>query len=140
MKKTLDVERRIRESGLRLTPARRAILQSLGISKQPISVEILFSDLQKQKIKIDLVTLYRTLNTFEEKGLAHAVDLGHGKIYFEISSGHNHHHHHIVCDSCNKIEHIDVCGIEQHMQKLKKLGYKNLRHKLEFFGICASCS
>ncbi len=59
---------------------------------------------------IDRVTVYRTLNTFVEKGLAHKVDPGDRVFRFSLTDHarcadhkHDHEHPHLICDSCGSV-------------------------------------
>lgn len=139
-KKLKDI---LHEKDLRSTPTRLAILECLQKSDQPISVDGIFESLKKSKIRknFDLVTLYRSVKTFEDAGVVMAVNLGFGKILYEyVKDEYSHHHHHIVCESCKKIEHLEVCGLDVHFKMLEGMGYRRLKHNLEFFGICSACA
>jgi Fur family ferric uptake transcriptional regulator len=133
----------LREKKLRVTPIRRALLEKLAKTEQPLSIEELFAELSRTgKAKgLDLATLYRNVKSFEEAGLIAAIDLGTGRSFYEFRhGGDSHHHHHVICENCRKIEHLDVCGIEAHLRMLEKMGYKQVRHKLEFSGLCKACA
>lgn len=133
----------LRTKKLRVTPIRRAILEKLSKSEQPLSIDEIFSDLSRSSAVrgLDLATLYRNVKSFEETGLIAAIDLGTGRNFYEFRhGGDSHHHHHVICESCQKIEHIDVCGIEAHLRMLEKMGYKQVSHKLEFSGLCKACA
>ena len=64
-------------------------------------------DLHKKlkKYKIDLVTLYRTLASFEKNKLVKRVDLHKDAIYYELNLE---HHHHIVCVECGKVDDLQA--------------------------------
>ena len=130
----------IKAKGLRSTFTRRVILAHLAKAKQPLAVDQLLSTLNKPKrAKFDVVTLYRNMKAFEEVGLISAIDLGRGKVFYEFTQKHPHHHHHIVCERCHVIRHLDVCGLDAHFKMLEGLGYKKVKHKLEFSGLCRAC-
>lgn len=132
----------LRGKNLRVTPIRLAILERLARSEQPLSIEELFSIASQsgRKRGFDLATLYRNVKAFEEAGLVSSIDLGTGRSFYEFKSEESHHHHHVICEGCQKIEHLEVCGLELHLKMLEKMGYKRLRHKLEFSGVCKACS
>ena len=131
----------LRANGLRATPIRKAILERLARSEQPLSIEDLFYLMSRsgRKQGLDLATLYRNVKSFEEAGLITAIDLGIGRSFYEFKGNHTNHHHHVICNGCQKIEHLEVCGIEPHLKMLEKMGYKHLSHKLEFSGLCKAC-
>lgn len=133
-------DKRLREQGLRVTQQRIKILKLLNSSKQPLSIDQIHFELNKLKSKFDLVTLYRNLNSLKEAGLIGDIITETGKIHYEFLREPFHHHHHIVCQSCNKVEHLEICGLDIHTKVIESMGYKNINHRLEFFGICKSCA
>lgn len=131
---------RLRTAGLKITSARLGILQVLGAEHGPFSAE----DLQKALLKhlegrpTDLVTVYRCLAKFEELGMIQRCDFGDGTIRYELSHA-GHHHHHIICRVCKRVEPLPLCPVQEPKFKLPKTGFRDITHRLEFFGICADC-
>jgi Fe2+ or Zn2+ uptake regulation protein len=91
------------------------------------------------KKQYDIVTIYRNMSAFVSAGLVGDVDLGTGKVLYEFKGEDGGHHHHVICESCLKIEPLDVCGLEPHIKMLQKMGYKRLSHRLQFSGLCKAC-
>ena len=59
--------------------------------------------------------------------------------YYALSS--SDHHHHTVCKSCNKIEEINLTGLEKSIKKYQKdLTGELLSHNLELYIICETCT
>ncbi len=127
----------LRASGLKQTPARRAILQVLWDEHGPFSVEEIH--LRSGKDACDQATVYRCLGSLEEAGLIHRCEFGDGAARYELAQADQGHHHHLVCTGCRKIEIIDDEALEEIDQYAKKRGYSNIHHKLEFFGTCPDC-
>lgn len=128
----------LKEKGFKVTPTRLLILNAFSAGCKPINAEDIFSSLKKTKI--NLVTIYRTLSSFEEKGILKHVDLHKGSMYYERAE---HHHHHIVCKGCGLIESLGDCnekGLSKNALK-KSSKFKVIdQHSLEFFGVCRKCS
>lgn len=128
----------IKNAGLRVTPARVGILGLFSSRCKPMSAEDIFSKTKKNNF--DLVTIYRTLASFEKAGIIRKLDLRKDSAYYELSKG---HHHHLTCKSCSRVEEIDECGIEGYIEKIAKQS-KNFNkisdHSLEFFGLCKTCA
>jgi len=59
---------------------RQLVLQVLAEQKTAISLP----ELEKKFDKVDKVTLYRTLKTFEENKLIHSIDNGTGSIKYAL--------------------------------------------------------
>jgi Fur family ferric uptake transcriptional regulator len=136
----------LKARGLSSTPTRIAILQLLSEGHTLYSIDQIIAILKKSKsIKGSLVftTVYRCLLKMASSGLVKEVNLGDGVSRYEIQHA-EHHHHHVICRDCGTIEpidlHSDVCGLEKFEKLVKKLGFKDLSHRLEFFGICSKCS
>jgi Fur family ferric uptake transcriptional regulator len=128
----------LQHSGLRRTKPREALLAFLIRKHGPYSTEEIFKSLKKKEL--DVVTVYRCLAKFEEIGLVRRCDFGDGIARYEFQADPRHHHHHVICTSCRKTESLEDCDIVKYESVVKQLGYSNIRHSLEFFGVCKSCS
>jgi Fur family transcriptional regulator, ferric uptake regulator len=139
LKKTqLELEGRLRSAGLKATPTRVAILQVLSRGCGPLTVEQLHA--QIKHTDCDLVTLYRALASFHKALLVRRCDLGDGPVRYEAHDRDGQHHHHVVCMECRQVESIDMCLVHKFESALRKRGYSNVSHSLEFYGVCGKCS
>ena len=129
--------RLIKEAGLRSTQPRLTLIEAIVNFPAPFSADELHQSVRRSGL--DLVTVYRTLSTFTELELLQKIDLGDGLQRYELRSDDGSHHHHFVCNLCHRIEPLDACEIASQERKLKDLGYGELTHRLEFFGICPDC-
>ena len=126
---------RITESGLRMTAARRQLIEILAESERPLSVEDLS---QRSKGKFDLVTIYRNLEVFRGVGIVEVILLENGKNLFVLTGEHDHSHH-IVCRHCLKTERIEFCMGGELERYASSRGFSNLSHTIEVFGECPEC-
>ena len=130
----------LKEHSLKATPARELILAALGAERRPYNAQEIFETLSK-KNDIDLVTVYRTLASFEKAGIAKRVDLRQDAVAYELAG--EHHHHHIVCTECGTVEDFELCDMEAVTKKVvaKAKRFKAVReHTLELFGVCTACA
>ncbi len=133
-----DCLEELRKADLKITPARLGVLEALENSSTPLDVASIVSYLKKQKIKADIVTVFRIMNSFLEKGLVQPIQFNEGKLRYEHSLGSDHHH--FLCESCGGIEDISDCHIDDLEKEINnKKGLIIKRHSLEFFGVCKSC-
>ena len=138
MKSNLKDE--LKAAGKRMTRTRRAVLNILETSKYPLSPSELYALLQKDKVAIDLVTVYRNLTALKELGLVTQLELHQeGQFRYEIKEGREHHHH-IRCKNCGRIVDLLLCPLK----KLTALIEQETRfivgdHSLEFSGWCPKC-
>lgn len=99
-----DIENRLREKQINLTAMRLLVLDFLLKQNAAISL----NDLERAMAPSDRITLYRTLKTFEEKGLVHSIDDGSGATKYALCEkdcdGGSHHdlHVHFYCNVCKE--------------------------------------
>lgn len=128
---------RLRASGLRITQPRLAILAALIKMEEPASVEAIHASLTR--FHCDLVTVYRTLSTLEEIGLVRRCFFLNGTcLYRPTFLGKPIYH--VVCRDDNSVSELDPemntdlsAAIAQVEQVLRKRGYTEVSHMLEFF-------
>lgn len=128
------LEEKMKELGLKVTQPRRKLLALLMQGQGPLAVE----EMQEILKNSDVVTIYRSLNTFVEHGLVQKYEFGDGISRFELVSQ-SHHHHHVICKKCQRVDVLHLCNVEPHLEAVKKLGYAQVTHRLEFFGVCSHC-
>lgn len=99
-----NIEEILLQQGIRPTAMRMLILEYL--QKQPYAVDL--NEMERAFDHADRITIYRTLKTFEEKGLVHEIadggDSAKYAICFEDCSENHHHdmHAHFACDVCHE--------------------------------------
>ena len=135
----INNQKMLRDAKLKCTIPRLAVIALLAEKHTPISVQAIHDALMK-KDSIDLVTVYRTLASFEKAGLVKRVDLRKDTILYELA---NDHHHHLVCTNCGTTEDFVVCDVEDITKKVlnKSSKFSTIQqHSLELFGICKVCA
>ena len=92
---------KLKETGLKATPQRIAILRELDKKEHP-TIDELYNNLKKTHPSISLATIYKNLNMLKEAGLAieiippSANEKSRFDIYLEP-------HIHIMCKECGKV-------------------------------------
>ena len=110
-------------TNIKLTTARKSILELLVNSNKPLSYEDM-----KENISMDKATFYRNITIFEEENLISSFESNDKKRYFEIRKT---QHSHFICSSCSKIECIHE-KVDFHLPNYK---IENIIIK----GICKDC-
>ena len=110
-------------TNLKLTTARKSILELLINSNKPLSYEDM-----KDKISMDKATFYRNITIFEEENIISSFESNDKKRYFEIKKN---QHSHFICSSCSKVE----CIHEKVDFNLPEYKIENIIIK----GICKDC-
>jgi Fe2+ or Zn2+ uptake regulation protein len=126
----------LREHGHRVTGPRQAILNILTHEHGPFTSEEMHARLKKGAC--DLVTVYRVLAAFEEMNLVRRCDFGDGSYRYEFNTG-EHHHHHIICRVCHGVQVLEFCAADSLERLARQMGYTNVTHTLEIFGVCVKC-
>lgn len=126
----------IKSRGMSFTKQRRSILEILVEEHGPFSADEIFQKLPDGLC--DQATVFRTLKQFKEKDLVRALTFDEGFMRYEFNDPH-HHHHHIICKTCQNVEVIDECILEEFQKKLAKKGFIDIQHSLEFYAICPNC-
>lgn len=127
----------LRERGLRTTDARRSMLRTLAQAKVPLSAD----DIHRRigSTKADRVTVYRSLEAFEQAGIVQRHPLEKGRALYALTAA-GHHHHHLVCRGCGAIERLGQCDAAAIESAAASRGYTSLSHVLEIHGLCPKCS
>ncbi len=123
---------------LRKTAVRMQVLGIFLDSREALSQP----DIESHFSQFDRITLYRTLKTFEEKGVIHKAIDGGDKLKYALCSGHcsehahEDHHAHFHCDHCGKT----FCIESMHIPAVQApAGYQLSGTYLVLKGTCAAC-
>lgn len=134
-----ELEMRLRDASLRVTPHRLAVFRLIAGSKQALTVHTIFDSLRK-KYSLDQATLYRNLSSLHEAGLVRRLDFNHGHAHYELETGKPSHQ--LVCGSCETIEKIEGISIDDLVKKFVKKSTKFKKtnsHTIEIYGLCKKC-
>jgi Fur family ferric uptake transcriptional regulator len=141
-RKNIDMEslyERMRKAGMKVTQQRSQVLKLLLNHPEPITADEIFKKFDSKTEKADLVTIYRILKKFEEVLLVTRQEFGDGVARFELALESGHHHHHVICRLCQRVEPLHICDLEAHLKTVEGMGYKQVSHRLDFFGVCSRC-
>ncbi len=130
---------RLREQGFRITRGRRLVLDALWRAEKPLSPYALHDAIADRGESVDTVSIYRTLETLEDHGLAHRVAFSGGYLPCRLED-HPGCHHHLICRECGRVDEVDCPGMHAVEQDAAKAsGYRIDRHLVEFVGLCPTC-
>ena len=127
----------LKENKIKITKARKNILEIILCSKEAINAKLIYALLEKDDMKIDLSTVYRTLELLESKKILNKFDLGNNMYNYALNI--NGHKHIIKCELCHKELIID-CPIPQIEEQIKaKTGITLTESHVYLKGICKEC-
>ena len=133
----MSIQSILSEQKLRVTTPRVTVFEALERAREPISLRTLVETLPE----IDRVSIYRTLELFEQLHIITVVHIGWKKRY-ELAAAHQrHHHHHLVCTHCGSITEINSERLEMVIHTLTGAhGFTPTGHTFEITGICDKCA
>ncbi len=121
---------------LKFTAQREVIIAEFLKAGGHISAEELFRIVKKKAAGVGLASVYRTINSLVEAGLAvERRFLDRTSVYELHEPGR--HHDHLICMRCRKIFEFENQAIEDQQRKVAdSLGFVLKDHKLELYGWC----
>lgn len=137
---TAAVERRLRETGLRVTPQRLAVGEALIHASDHRTAEEIQARLQAESAQpVSLATVYRTLHTLVERRVVGHLDRGRGSAAYEWLDPH-HRHHHAVCVDCGAEVEIAPRLLDRFERAVKaETHFTPFLDHLALVGRCADC-
>ncbi|MEZ5326948.1 MAG: Fur family transcriptional regulator [Verrucomicrobiales bacterium] len=130
---------RLKERGMRRTPALHALLNLMAEEHRPTTLAELAS--RPGLLDHDQATIYRLVDKLEEAGAVRRLGLQGGRSHFELLVP-GHHHDYLVCRDCGRLEEAPIdcqlCDVETQLATTS--GWRDLTHELEFHGRCPACS
>lgn len=133
----MDVEKTLKENKMRVTKNRISILKILDESDTGVTAEYIFKEVREKKEKIDLSTIYRTLEILYEKDILNKFDIGEGRYNYILKN--KCHKHTICCHLCHKKIQID-CPLFQVEEIIKnKTGFTFVEKEIKLKCICEEC-
>ncbi len=129
----------LKSYGLTITESRKQILDLFHASKGALA----HADIERNSsATFDRVTIYRTLQTFVEKGIVHTIPTADNSVLYALckddcKAGHHHDNHvHFICDNCGTTYCLDKVSIPQ--VQLPE-GFVQKQADVVVSGICKNC-
>ncbi len=121
----------VRAHGLRLSSARRLLLQALFAAERPLSAEELAGD-------GDVASVYRNLEVLEGLGLVRHVHLGHGPRLYQPAGRPRDF---VLCEGCGDVSPLAPAAVDAvRMAVLDAVGYRARFAHFPLAGLCPACS
>ncbi len=120
----MKIEELIKTKNLKLTSARKELLEIYLNAQKPLSYEDI-----KATISMDKATFYRNISKFEDKAIINSFESNDKKRYYEVRKS---PHAHFICNSCNGVECLkDAFSLEISNYTVEDIIIK---------GICPKCT
>jgi Fur family transcriptional regulator, ferric uptake regulator len=133
-----DAAEAIRASGLRLSAARRLVLEALYRADSPVKAEEIAGGLDGLLPRSDLASVYRNLETLEQLGLVRHIHLGHGPGRYEPATQPRDY---LVCEHCESVVSVPAGHLDEARRTIEAAtGFRTRFDHFPLTGICAGCS
>ncbi|WP_060206028.1 peroxide-responsive transcriptional repressor PerR [Sporosarcina koreensis] len=128
----------LKESGVRITPQRHAILEFLISSETHPTADEIYRALEADFPNMSVATVYNNLRVFRNAGLVKELTYGDSSSRFDFVT---HDHYHIICNHCGKIVDFHHPGLEEVEHLASHVtGFEVNSHRLEVYGTCPECA
>ncbi|MDP9228603.1 MAG: transcriptional repressor [Actinomycetota bacterium] len=126
----------LRAQGMRISTARRLLLEALYEATEPLSAEHLGARVGGAA---DVASVYRNLEAFQKFGLVRHVHLGHGPgLYARTGLGPREY---LICDACGTHRSVDPAELDELRDLVRsRFGYEARFTHFPIAGLCPSCA
>ena len=129
----------LRTNGLRVSAARRLVLESLFAADGPIPAERIADGLAGRLPQSDLASVYRNLETLETVGLVRHFHLGHGPGLYGLAGPGEREY--LVCHSCHAVRAVKPGDMDRVRSMIQReFGYEARFSHFPIVGLCAKCA
>lgn len=126
--------RSVRAGGMRLSTARRLVLEALFAADAPVSAHQL-----SDTLAVDITSVYRNLEVLERHGLVRHVHLGHGPGLYGLVG--RHELEYLYCERCTKVTPVAVEDLNPVREQIKeRFGYHARFTHFAIVGLCPHCA
>lgn len=138
-----EIARVARARGLRLTPARRRVLELLSEAHRAIGAYELLDRLREEGLGSQPPVVYRALDFLIEAGFAHKLEGLNAYVaccHPDGEPGSEHAACFLICGRCGKVAEIEDAALDLAMaQAAAQRGFAMRRTVVEIEGTCPSC-
>ena len=139
IKMTVSIDTILKRNQLSITDSRKKILELFVNNSGALE----HADIEKKTgEKFDRVTVYRTLQSFLEKGIIHVIPTSDNSVLYALckndcKEGHHHDNHvHFICKECNAT--ICLEGVIIPRVQLPG-GFQPTDYQMVVTGVCKEC-
>lgn len=128
----------LRARGLRVTSARRLVIEALFAAEEPVTAERIADGLDGRVPRSDIASVYRNLETLEQVGLVRHVHLGHGPGLYVLAG---HEREFVVCEGCGAYEAVAPGRLDAARDAVRAaFGYEARFSHFPIVGLCPDCA
>ena len=134
----VDVERLLRDAGLRVTRPRRAVLSAVH-ERPHARTETVLTAVRAELGAVSHQAVYDVLRALTDAGLVRRIQPAGSVARYEARVGDNHHH--VICRACGSIADVDCAvGDTPCLTASDDNGFSIDEAEVVYWGRCSSCS
>jgi Fur family ferric uptake transcriptional regulator len=124
----------LRASGLRISTARRLVVEALFDADGPVAATQL-----AQRLSLEESSVYRNLEVLEQHGLARHVHLGHGPGLYVLSG--REAGEFLFCEGCGRVTVLEPHDLDSIRTEIRdRFGLTARFAHFPIVGLCADCA
>ena len=129
----------MRQRGLRVSAARRLVVEALFAADGPMSAEQIAEGIGGRVPSSDLASVYRNLQAFHEIGLVRHVHLGHGPGLHALAV--DGEREYLTCERCADYQAVAPEELDAVRDLIElRFGYRARFTHFPIVGLCAGCA
>jgi Fur family ferric uptake transcriptional regulator len=130
---------RLRERGIRISAARRLVIEAIYEAGAPVSAEQIAAGLGGRLPGSDLGSVYRNLETLERAGLVRHFHAGHGPGLYALAA--RERGEYLVCEACGRVLEAEPGALEAARELIRKrLAFEARFSHFPIVGLCRRCA
>jgi Fur family ferric uptake transcriptional regulator len=138
----IDPTTTLRDSGLRVTRQRLAVIAALAEEPHAVADTVL-TRVRSEMGQVSTQAVYDVLNTLTERGLVRRFRPAGSSSRYELRVGDNHHH--VVCRRCESVADIDCATgsapcLEPSGLSGSVTGFVVDEAEVTYWGLCSGCA
>lgn len=137
MENRLNLLRKYRDIGVKMTPQRLAILEIMEGNRSHPSAQEVYGQLLEVHPTASFATVYNTLEMLKRMGLVRDLTIDRERVRYDPDVT---PHHHAICSGCGRIfdvseDDVPKVGVPSGLSE----AFEVTGHHIEFYGICMGC-
>lgn len=124
----------------RFTKQKQLIMGILRQADSPLTPSEIYEQARAQQPSIAKSTVYRNLESMQERGEVVRGILENGESFF-AAAGEHAHRHYMICKDCNKMQDLPECPVEKLEKEIAEAGdFLVTDHVVQIYGYCRDCA
>lgn len=133
----MSFEEILKNNNLKVTKGRKIILEILKEANKSLGAEVILKECKEKGVTINLSTVYRALEMFEQRGMVDKFIGNDGIASYKLKG--KEHKHMLQCSVCHKQVEVP-CPMKQVEEIVEtETGFRLTEHNLIMKGVCEQC-